>query len=725
MTKTGRWARKHTLANPAVRSGTPRRASALHVDGADVWRWLALLAIAAKVWVAILVFDPRAHDVFALPKSAAGIAASLVLVAVVVAYLRRSQGPIWVRSPLHWFVLAYLGANTVAAVFALDSFVAVFGAPGHYLGLTTLADLAILYLGVALLLRRERDVARLGLLVLLAAGPLITYEVAQRAKLDPIRWSMPEAIFSTLGNPNVLGGFLAVMAVAAIAALAFFWADLRPATRAALVVLALECAAAVLYTGTRASLLGLVVGAVALVVFAFHLALRVPRRVAVGIAGACLGLGVIATPLVGSTLVGERLRDLTRFDASTQERLYLWRSALQLIAARPLLGVGPDNFVVGYPAARAPETARISGADTLSRSAHSWVLRIATDAGLAGLAAYLALLAAGAWFAWRARTRVAAFAMATLAAHLGQGVVAVDHVGVDWVPWLALGLVASLPGSGNAFRGTAPDAAAPAPASSKPGMTAAGRSRGTASAGLALDATVLGLAVLGGLLAWQSVRASEALLQSSLALARGDGTTAVAKAQEAIRLDPQRAAYWHGLGVVHSAAGRMQQAVDAFQRAAELNWYQSDSWRNLAIAHLKRFDAGEKDAGRAALAAAERAVAVEPSNAVAHFVLGRVLLGLGEDERAAAEGERAVAIVPSEEYFELLGIAYVNLKRWEDAERVVVPRVAANPVFRLLAAHVYAGTGRVQLAKEQLQQYLQARPGDPGALALLRRIQSQ
>lgn len=714
MTRTARRDKSRVARPPVGMAARPRPTPA---PRPSLLPSLAVLALALKTWVAVLVFDPRASDVFSLPKGAAGTGASLLLVAVLVAYARRSSGPFWVPSRLHWFVLAYAGVNVLAAVLALDRFVALFGAPGHYLGLTTLVDLLVLYVAVVLLVRREEDARHLCALILLATAPLIAYEAVQRARLDPLRWSMPEAIFSTLGNPNVLGGYLAVAAAMAAALMLSFWRDLNVPTRAALAALSAICSGAVLYTATRGALLGLAAGAIALIVFAARRGVRPPRRVVLALVALAAVALVAGVPVLASTPVGERLEPLTRFDASTRERLYLWRSALQLVVERPLLGVGPDNFMVGYPSVRAAETARISGPDTLSRSTHSWVLRGLTDAGLAGFLAYVAMLLMALWLAWRARTPTAAVAGTVLVAYLAQGAVAVDHVGTEWITWLCLGLIASLPGSQAGEPSEAPQGPA----------TPTGRSpwrKGRAArTGWALDGALIGLAVLGGMMAWQSVRASELLFQSTALLARGDRAGAIANAQEATRLDPNRAAYWNGLGVAYDAAGRAQDAIGAFQRAAELNWYQSDGWRNLAIAHLRRHDARVPGADRAALAAAERAVAVEPNNAVAHFILSRVLLALREDERAAAEAERAAALFPSDEYFEAAAIAYVNLRRWEDAERVVVPRLATSPIYQLLAAHIYLGTGRTQLAKEQLETYLRGNPNDPGALALLKRIQ--
>jgi O-antigen ligase len=97
-----------------------------------------------------------------------------------------------------------------------------------------------------------------------------------------------------------------------------------------------------------------------------------------------IGLGVQLAP----QSYWDRLATVTRYeqDASATKRLELWDIALQLIAEHPLLGVGPDNFLLYAP-----------------NSPHDAYLQIGCEVGIPAMLVYIALLLAGLHSAWRAR----------------------------------------------------------------------------------------------------------------------------------------------------------------------------------------------------------------------------------------------------------------------------------------------------------------------------------
>jgi hypothetical protein len=518
--------------------------------------------------------------------------------------------------------------------------------------------------------------------------------------------------FSTLGNSGPLGAYLTSIEVAAAALAVLYWRELAVPTRIALFGLIMECAIALLYTLARASLLGIALGSFAVLLLAPRVTDGISRRSALIVVALLIAVIGILVPTAASPFAA-RIEALLVGDASTQDRVLIWRGAAELIAERPLLGLGPDNFAAAYPSVRTVEAVRLTGPDTLTDSTHSWLLRVTVDAGLAGMVAFLVMLGAAAWRALRDRTRVSALGLAVVAAYLGQGLVAIEHISTDWIPWLGLGLVASLTEGG-------PGSPAAIPARHRGPRARTARAQ---TPWLVWGAGIAALIAVT-LASWQQVRASEALFRSVAALRAGDTAVAIAWANDATRLDPDRAIYWHGLGVARSTAGQQREAVQAFERAARLQPYRSDGWRNLAVAHLRSLEAGGTGAAPAAVAAAENGVAAEPNNPLAHFVLARAALAARDDERAAAASEHALAILPREDIVEVQATAYTNLSRWAEAERVVIPRLEGAPLYRLLAARIYLGTGRRELAREQLEIYLRTDPTNASALALLRRLQS-
>ncbi|MDP9106464.1 MAG: O-antigen ligase family protein, partial [Candidatus Eremiobacteraeota bacterium] len=128
-------------------------------------------------------------------------------------------------------------------------------------------------------------------------------------------------------------------------------------------------------------------------------------------------------------------------------RLSIWQAALAMIARFPLTGVGPFEFSAVYGLVRLPD------AEPTAFHAHSFLLTVAAEAGLAGVAAVL--------FGWwrfvavfRERLRDAA-APSALALAIAAGLVGtwvqglIDTVSVVlfalWLPFMALALATTEP----------------------------------------------------------------------------------------------------------------------------------------------------------------------------------------------------------------------------------------------------------------------------------------
>jgi O-antigen ligase/polysaccharide polymerase Wzy-like membrane protein len=92
-------------------------------------------------------------------------------------------------------------------------------------------------------------------------------------------------------------------------------------------------------------------------------------------------------------------------------RLVLWRAAARMIAAHPLLGVGPDNFRLAYGA-----YAGIAAADPRTHSNNMYVEMLAGGGLIAG--------AAFAWLLWRAGGAVASLARTPAGGAAAIGIVA-------------------------------------------------------------------------------------------------------------------------------------------------------------------------------------------------------------------------------------------------------------------------------------------------------------
>jgi O-antigen ligase len=142
---------------------------------------------------------------------------------------------------------------------------------------------------------------------------------------------------------------------------------------------------AIVLSGTRAALVGFVIGAI-FVVLRQKLSWRMVA-----------GVGAIAVLIVGFYVspAGERLRARVFWSSEDPyggSRLFLWRDSLRMSTHRLLLGYGPETFAVEFPKHQSIELAR-QFPDFYSESAHNIFLDALTAKGIFGIATLLALTA--------------------------------------------------------------------------------------------------------------------------------------------------------------------------------------------------------------------------------------------------------------------------------------------------------------------------------------------
>ncbi|HKZ09284.1 MAG TPA: O-antigen ligase family protein [Rhodanobacteraceae bacterium] len=244
--------------------------------------------------------------------------------------------------------------------------------------------------------------------VAIAALVMAGHAVLQAANADPLAWIVGRPvqesgrwrIFTTTGNPDWTAEF-----IAAAAPIAVWW--ISRFTRGA-AWLCLLFAAAILPTGSRLGLAGLLVGAT---IYAWARRRgrgesRVPRDwINVSLAG-LITLGSLALLLHNDGYAAALLR-WNDFH-SVLGRLQLWQASLHLVAAKPLHGYGLDHFALVLPdglravAAPLDAIARSRMPDLLTAHAHNDFLEMGVETGIPGALLLLALFALGLRSARRA-----------------------------------------------------------------------------------------------------------------------------------------------------------------------------------------------------------------------------------------------------------------------------------------------------------------------------------
>ncbi len=694
-------ARKAKVSPKAARQQRRLARSAFERSGL---REAIVVVVALKIAAILLVFDTKGLDAFDLPKTVVSHAFAWLLAGLLVTAVLRHGHEIVPRTKVHFFVAAYVVAVVISAIFAANTYVAVFGERDRYQGLTFVADMVVLYLAIAVAFRTTRD----WILVLGTAGAAcaasLVYAWMQAAGLDPNKWDLDTQgrPFATVGHPDTFGHLLAV-AFAVAVAVAVFAAVRGRALRVGAVVAALVLLAGMGVVATRGSALGVAAGVVAVPLLALRL--RSVSRGAVMGAVTVSGVALVAAvALLFLSPLGSRLRATTSGYA-TLDRIVIYENAVGAFRDRPIVGWGPDNFAVAYPHYQQPQEDQLHGINTINTSAHDWPLEIAATLGILGLATYLALIAAATVLLWRGGLArlpaVVAPLLVGAAAYWASGLVTPGSVVLDWYPWIFFGAAATITGT-------------------RPAEVAERRREGTAL----WAPTYVALAV-GLFLAYGTATADREALAAQLSLTAKDPATAISHAQAAIALDSGRARYWSILGAADQAALKWRDAVTAHGESTKRAPYLANNWVNLARSYAGQAASGDDAAAAksAALDAARRGIETSPYEPVPHATVAQIAIDLtGDRQLAESEIARAIALYQDDpsSYRTAVLIAAKNsdpkaalaflqsLVHWKD-----------NAILRAGIAQAAMTAGERDVARENAQRALQLDPNNADAKAVL------
>jgi O-antigen ligase/Flp pilus assembly protein TadD len=674
------------------------------------WRELALVLVCAEIAIFVLAFDPSVLNVFDLTKAsfthalAWGLLGALIVIAL-------GDGLRIPRSPVFIAFYAVVAVEVLTTVTAENQYVALYGEVGRYLGLTTHAVLALLAVAIAVSIDYPRRVSWLAWTIGAAATLAGLYAVQQALGRDPVQWADLDSRarpFSTFGNPDFYGQFLAVVFIGCIGALAF--ARHRVWVASLIGLLGLSSLGLMLIVATRGSFLGIVAGAIVIA----PLWLRrsgLSRRVLVrfglvtALAAAALVVMLVATPL------GGRLLDIGR-GIGLRDRVLLYQSAFQMFLDHSFLGVGFENFAVAYPRYQQPEWFAIAGMNTTNTSAHDWILHVAATTGVVGLLANFALLGTFAMHAWRrARDPDAAgviVALAAIAAFYGSGLVLPGAQSIQWIPWVCVGVAL-----GSELRHGAARVVTVLSPLRLPAIL-----RVLIVAGLASIA----FGQLGSIDANRAAKAAEG------ALSAGNASRAVALARTATTVDSGRAVYWNDLGRSLELVPDLAAARGAYRQATSRSPYTPAFWWNLGRMEQEFAKQNEPGARDAAYEAMRRAIAANPENPDSFDRFGRIQFALGDYKGAIESEQRAIALFPTPSgYYATASEAARQLRETDtaiDFLRKGITATGSNDLRVTLARRLIEAT-RLPEARQVLREALAKEPTNAAALDLQKQIGAQ
>lgn len=258
-------------------------------------------------------------------------------------------------------------------------------------------------------------------------------------------------VYSFLGNPNLLAGYLIPAVMFALMAV-FAWPRWVPKGLAALTaVLNTLC---LVLTLSRGGWVGFLLGGFVLLALTMqYWSIRFSpfwRRWAMPL---LLGGAAAFVLLSVMSVTALRVRVMSMFvgraDSSNNFRMNVWAAVLEMIRDRPILGIGPGNaaFNAVYPIYQRPRYTALS--------AYSVFLEVLVEAGIVGLAAFLWMLLVVFQQGWvqvqklREIQSVQGYwlmgAIASIVGILGQGIADTvmyrPQISTLW--WLSIALVAS------------------------------------------------------------------------------------------------------------------------------------------------------------------------------------------------------------------------------------------------------------------------------------------
>lgn len=190
---------------------------------------------------------------------------------------------------------------------------------------------------------------------------------------------------------------------------------------------------------------------------------------------------------------------------------------------------------------------------------------------------------------------------------------------------------------------------------------------------------------------------------------------AVDSFRQAIRLDPDLAAAYHGLGLVYVNMGRASDALEPMKAAVRLDPDNSVAHLNLAITleHLRRFDE--------ALTELNEAKRLNPKDARNYHELGNLMnnfLGRPDDALAAyLEARRLDPHIPAVQHN--IGLTLMKLGRAGEAIEPLQAALRLDPHYRnarYLLSDAYGILGRYEEAAQSWGKFLELVPNAAEAL---------
>ena len=669
------------------RANRKTRAGSRPGDARDWPRLLGEAALILLILVVPLVINPRSKNLLDVKDLSLGIGVALGLSAWLVASLGRGRIE-WVTGRLNVAVLAFAiwaGASIIYSGYRYAT-VSEAGRLAAHVGL---------YWLVIVCIRDLRQVRRLLGIAAVGAVLVCAYAFLQTAGRDPVPWDQAGSrVFSFLGNPTYLAGYLVLLIPLMIAV------GLPPSGRgdappgmwrqyvssffyvlvAGLMLLSLYL------TVSLSPIIGLGLGAILAVAVMLARGWRKLRAVTVigFLVAGVLAAGVFAV-VYQHLPAGQQRRIQTVLhlkDPYGEERSLIRQVGIEIFREHPVVGTGYGTYRIYSLERLAPGWYADLGKSTqkmlIPNYAHNEYIQVLAGTGLIGGAIFLAMLGLAYWVGLRVAlrhpspdwARLGLAVLAGMTAFLFQNFFGVTfrQPGTVMFFWLSLGFLTLASAGIGTWDGNAP--AGP--------RVRQWRFRRLSPGALASVAVVsAGVVLLLGWVLLRTVNAGVMVKQAEGAAKRGYFEAAGKRAEQAIEANPY--------------------SVLAYYVAAY-------AWGNLGD-HEKSLEANKK------------ALSLLPGNASVYYNLGVNYKELGRFEEARESFEHAIELMPtSKRHHAAMSELLLEAGRLEEAlsyAREAIRLSPRDPRCYLLAADIASRQGKLEETLEFLRQAATHAPKDP------------
>jgi len=351
-----------------------------------------------------------------------------------------------VNLALGFFILSFV----ISTFVGVDPYHSFWDNHERMLGLFTMLHYFIFYLFCSSVFKNWSE-WKIALKIFLFAGSVVmVLGIVQRVDPTFLMNQSSDRVASTLGNSIYVGGYALFLFFTSFLLLmkegSNFW-------KVVWCIAGLISFAGMIFSGTRGSLLGFLVG-IFVVLLGYSITLKSRpkvRRLSLSILAICVVvLGVLYLNRQNSAVfnipVLGRLLNSSLSMGTGSTRLIAWNIAVEGWKERPIFGWGPNNFFYAFNKYYNPKSLEFGYGETWFDNAHNIILNTLTVQGAFGLMCYLSIFIIATLVLWRNKElreknlHLVVLGSAFLVAHLVQNFTVFENPTsyLYFVFWLAM-----------------------------------------------------------------------------------------------------------------------------------------------------------------------------------------------------------------------------------------------------------------------------------------------